>query len=109
MQQHPIFGFDLFGIGHSFHPTGGINYAAQQEQDQISAMLAVSPTGAVYGQIIKWCPSPGREKSVSVHSFYERDARKSALRSAIRSGYTRPRWWQWWRWGETRINMDFTK
>lgn len=30
-------------------------------------------------------------------------AKFSALRRAVKSGYTRPKWWQYWRWNESKI------
>lgn len=71
--------------------------------------LAASPTGMLCAQSIKWTEFGGARNEVRTdYYFAPREARKCALRSAIRSGWTRPRWWQWWRWDDTRVNLDFT-
>lgn len=63
------------------------------------------PAGALYGQIIRWTDFDGSKTTVSVNGFETlEEARAAAVRSAKDSGWTPPRWWQWWRWEDTRID-----
>lgn len=76
--------------------------------DYLYARLQESPTGRACGYTIRWTNRDGNSTEVSCDgAFTERDARKSALRSAIRTGWTYPRWWQWWRWNDTRPDLNF--
>ena len=51
-----------------------------------------------YGQMMQWHDGYGRQRiEVSGCSSLE-EARASALHMALASGWTPPRWWQWWRW-----------
>lgn len=34
------------------------------------------------------------------------EAQRICIEAAIEGGWTPPRWWQWWRWGDTRIIED---
>lgn len=57
-----------------------------------------------YGQGIAW-----EGGSVSVAGCKtRREARKIALRMAIKSGWRPPRWWEFWRWSEHPVDLDFT-
>jgi hypothetical protein len=77
--------------------------------DRISEMLERSPTKAVCRSEIKWTDIDGSKSSVcSDYHFHARDARKEALRMARKWGWTYPRWWQWWRWEDSRPNLDFS-
>jgi len=58
-----------------------------------------------HGQSIKW---DGGSVSVSGCKS-SRDARRIALRMAIKSGWRPPRWWECWRWNEHRVDLDFSK
>jgi hypothetical protein len=81
----------------------------QNYYSPIHSRLDQSPTGMLCAQSIKWTEFGGNRNEVMTdYHFTPREARKSALRSAIKSGWTPPRWWQWWRWGDTRVNLDFT-
>ena len=56
-----------------------------------------------YSVTITWHPKPGETASVSSgHEETEAKAFEAALGMAERLGYTPPRWWQWWRYGENR-------
>lgn len=83
--------------------------AMQYEQNMMHAMLEKSPTGVIYGFAISWTDLNGGKRSIKTTGFYTaRDARRSVVRAARRSGWTYPRWWQFWRWDDTRPNLDFT-
>jgi hypothetical protein len=54
-----------------------------------------------WGWIFTWHDRPGGTLVVTSkgHDSPE-SAFQAALESALRFGYTRPRWWEWWRWSE---------
>jgi hypothetical protein len=53
-----------------------------------------------HGQEIIWSHFGSRE-SVTVGGCDTREeAMREALKLAKESGWTPPRWWQWWRWGD---------
>ena len=55
---------------------------------------------ATYGQEIIWNSMAGQH-SVKVEGCdSSEEARTEALRMAKESGWTPPRWWQWWRWSD---------
>jgi hypothetical protein len=44
------------------------------------------------------------DQSVTVEGFGgPGEIFKAAARLAYATGYTQPKWWQWWRWGEDRV------
>lgn len=44
----------------------------------------------------------GQKDSYGVKGYATRkQARDAAYSFAMRSGWTEPRWWMWWRWGDT--------
>lgn len=56
-----------------------------------------------YGYSFSWAENPNGRTTITASGFTdpaERDA--SFKRALVGSGYTEPRWWQWWRWGEHR-------
>lgn len=56
-----------------------------------------------YGQSIAWNTETG-SSAVTVNGCdTPEEAYERALAVAIDMGYTKPKWWQWWRWGETRL------
>lgn len=59
-----------------------------------------------YSQLISWTSRDGTRTTVTVtgHSTH-REALYIALRDAVAFGWTPPRWWQWWRWGD----RDYTQ
>lgn len=71
--------------------------------------LELSPTGMICGCTIRWTDFNGNRYSHQVDGYFTpREARKASLRGAIRQGWTYPRWWQWWRWDDTRPDLDFS-
>jgi hypothetical protein len=78
-------------------------------QHAIASLLEKSPTKVVCSSKIEWADLDGsRTTTESGYYFSVRQARKNALRSAIRMGWKPPKWWQWWRWGEQRVSLDFS-
>lgn len=56
-----------------------------------------------YGKTIEWTDFDGSKSRVSTHGHASAaEAIDSALRMAEQSGWTPPRWWQLWRWSDTR-------
>lgn len=61
---------------------------------------------ARYGQIINWRERGGTRRGVSYQDFdTPEEAFREAMEAAVAYGWTPPRWWQWWRWGD----LDYTK
>jgi len=57
-----------------------------------------------YGQEIKWTRFNGAKSFVSCFNCESIEiAQEQALKSAKQAGWTPPKWWQWWRWKDTRI------
>jgi hypothetical protein len=57
-----------------------------------------------YGRYIEWTTLDGRKYRVDSRFHYNiEEATKEALTFAKLLGWTPPRWWQWWRWGDTRF------
>ena len=62
-----------------------------------------------YGQRINWTSFDGMEHSVEVignenESIF--DVRKKTMEIAIKSGWTYPKWYQIWRWNDTKVSLD---
>jgi hypothetical protein len=59
-----------------------------------------------YGQIIKWTWFDGSKENVEV---YDCETMEEALGRSVclaeASGWTYPKWWEWWRWNDTRPPM----
>lgn len=104
---------DLFGELLGSHPVPAHHHSSpnhrQLDQSNLYKMLAESPTGVVYSYGITWTKRDGTVCTTSGTGYYEREVRKQVLRSVIRQGWTYPRWWQWWRWDDTRPDLDFTR
>ncbi len=58
-----------------------------------------------YGFVISWSDFDGSRHSISVDQCGNpAKAFARALSHAIKMGWTPPKWYQWWRWGETRLD-----
>lgn len=58
----------------------------------------------LYGHRIEWTEFNGNRSSLRVENCLTREeALDSATQSAIGMGWTPPKWWQWWRWNDTRV------
>jgi hypothetical protein len=55
-----------------------------------------------YGQEVRWTKFDGSKHTLEINDCDTLDeAVQTAFREAIKCGWTPPRWWQWWRWGDT--------
>lgn len=84
---------DLFEGAFKISPFGG-NIANDPR-----AIASWDPALFQNGQTIKW---GGGSISVSGYKTLD-EARFHAVRIAEKSGWSNPRWWQFWRIGETRF------
>jgi hypothetical protein len=59
-----------------------------------------------YAQTIEWTNRKGEFCSVTVYDHATPGAaRHAAINAARELGWTPPRWWQWWRWKDTRVKL----
>jgi len=57
-----------------------------------------------YGQTICWTEFSGDVTTISISRRPSPDlALREAIEFAKRGGWTPQKWWQWWRWNDTRI------
>lgn len=62
-----------------------------------------------HGQQISWTLRNGTS-FVTVHDYPSREAAlAAAIESARAFGWTPPRWWQWWRWGDFDYEKQLSK
>ncbi|MDE2096884.1 MAG: hypothetical protein KGL39_06515 [Patescibacteria group bacterium] len=60
-----------------------------------------------YGQTIMWTDFRGDVTTITYSGFPTiEEARKCVIESAARQGWTPPKWWQYWRWNDTRLNSE---
>lgn len=56
---------------------------------------------------VRWTKFDGTTETAAVSGCEsEAEARREAFRIARKNGWTPPRWWQWWRWGDTQISTE---
>lgn len=56
-----------------------------------------------HSHTVAWRDRDGTPHSVTIAGCAtHEEAREAALATALALGYTPPRWYQWWRWGEAR-------
>lgn len=71
------------------------------QQFRLIDRLRASPTGMLYGFSIRW-----GDRTVSADGFFTREqmrvAREAEFDDMAASGWTQPRWWQFWRAADTR-------
>jgi hypothetical protein len=59
-----------------------------------------------YGQTISWRERGGVHRNISYADFdTPEEAYQEVMAAAKAYGWTPPRWWQWWRWGD----LDYEK
>lgn len=59
-----------------------------------------------YGQTIVWSHWDGTQTRISVDDCATPEfAIERAMFAARIHGWTPPRWWQWWRWNDTRLEI----
>src|SRR5688500_1268034 len=86
---------------HTRRAFGSVNHT------DLAAMIEASPNRVIYGFTIKWTDFDGSRHEVASTGFHSGlDARRSVIGAARQAGWTPPRWWQWWRWNDTRPDMD---
>jgi hypothetical protein len=56
-----------------------------------------------YGYSIEWTTWNGRQRVTVTECSTPQEAYRETLDLAIRSGWTPPRWWQFWRWSDQRV------
>ena len=58
----------------------------------------------MYSQTVRWTTIREGEQSISVGNYStSEEAQLIAFRWAIHLGWTPPKWWQFWRWDDTRL------
>lgn len=58
-----------------------------------------------YGQSVTWTDFNGNITRIEISGRSSmREAKRDALEHAKGCGWTPPRWWQWWRWNDTKAN-----
>jgi hypothetical protein len=57
----------------------------------------------MFGQVIMWTDSGGRRTTVRVYCCEsQEEAIMEAIKSALQMGWTYPKFWEFWRRGDTR-------
>ncbi len=76
----------------------------QIENQRLSAWsLPDNPFGVGYGWHIKWTKLDGSIERFSVEGAPSlEEAQRQVEEWATRNGWTPPKWWQWWRWRDTK-------
>lgn len=71
------------------------------DNGRLNEILAGGNTAHAQGHV--WSPSPGHRLAFESKYYPSLEESEEAAINALRSmGYTPPRWWQWWRWGENK-------
>lgn len=69
---------------------------------ELDAKKAAGLDPVIYGKAVEWTLSCGAKMRVSVNGCWTaEEANEKAWKMADESGWTAPRWWQWWRWRDT--------
>ena len=62
-----------------------------------------------YGFLIKETTFRG----INLYSVYDARSKHEAISNcvkiAVNSGWDNPRWWQFWRWGDTKVNPTYIR
>jgi hypothetical protein len=56
-----------------------------------------------YGFTIKW----GHNSFGVSNQPTAEEAQRVCIEWATKHGWTPPKWWQWWRWGDTKLPQSF--
>lgn len=71
-------------------------------EPQECALLLASDGGPVHKKTITWTAG-GKKREISAGWFLDHDeANRESWKLAHAAGWTAPRWWQWWRWDDTK-------
>lgn len=69
--------------------------------------MLINHHGAAYSYSFEWYPTPGGRTAVHGKWFTSKEEADASRNRALKQlGYTKPRWWQWWRWNEHKIAVD---
>lgn len=72
----------------------------------LERLKAEGRPAVVHGRTIRWTGASGDQNEVSVHLCETaEEATSRALNMARKQGWTQPKWWQWWRWNDTRVAL----
>lgn len=63
-------------------------------------------TGQRCAATVTWHPQPGGTQRVTAAGDTVEEALSKAWRAAIGVGYSRPKWWQYWRWSESEGSVS---
>ncbi len=79
--------------------------ATAQERVRALQSLACMNRGQpiIYTRYVYWRDWDGTTHGVMVDATSRYKATFGALRRAVLDGYTRPKWWQFWRWNEKNL------
>jgi hypothetical protein len=59
--------------------------------------------GTMYSYGLSWHRQPGDTTSVSLGPYSDQEQGEQEFAQALTTmGYSKPKWWQYWRWGENR-------
>lgn len=62
---------------------------------------ALDQANVAYAPALIWYPALGERSCVSAKYFTDRaEGEKVVREAALRLGWTKPKWWQFWRWKE---------
>ena len=62
---------------------------------------------ATYGFTIKWTDTKGNETTVGINGCKTcEEAKQQIIAVAKEMGWLQPKWWQWWRRGDTKITGE---
>lgn len=71
------------------------------------APFVPEPGQTAYGFTFDWSPALGHHSRVSVGYYAtSKEAHDALAVSLAGMDYEPPRWWQWWRWGSTKLPDD---
>lgn len=65
---------------------------------------------ATFGHSVTWHDRDGCITQVFVAGLSSPElALLEAVKSALQAGWTEPKWYQWWRWQETRLSPEIVE
>lgn len=104
---------NLAGIGYTQEDAYQAYWTRQRAQTSEERTGALAGMGnalaqagkrpMIFTSYVTWRDSNFVSHGVMVDAISRRGARYKALMKAVRLGYTRPKWWQFWRWNEKNL------
>lgn len=68
---------------------------------EIGRLLQENPGATLYHFGLLWRDSPDSETSTSMGPYLDKEqGEREFAQTLVNLGYTKPRWWQYWRWSE---------